>query len=157
MCRVARLTDVPTPAPPPLSVKKSQNVRWIDVEQAKLRRYRVRNIYPLMSWFLTMMLGSRMRKDNLLKIAAVIAHHRNVKVDRLAQRTKDMLIVWFCENAFEFVSRRSDPIFVAALASVSPPPVQTPPDSLSLSYFVAFGERTQLSVEEDEFMHGFLY
>jgi hypothetical protein len=47
-------------------------------------------------------LENRIMKDDILKIANVIKHHRNVKIDRLAKRTDNISIVSFSEHFFVF-------------------------------------------------------
>jgi hypothetical protein len=158
MSRVARFCSSPavSPVSQPVPVKNNCNVRWGDIEQAKSRRRRAQDRFGIMLRFLTSLLKNRMNKRNMLKLADVIAAQRNVEVDRLAKRTKEMLIVWFCENAFDFVFNPTNQIFVAALASLNTPVRHTHPDfEFDLADFVPHGQRDLLNVEETEMLHDF--
>jgi hypothetical protein len=48
-------------------------------------------------------LGGQMTQPRLLELALKIAKKRGVKVDRSARRKKELLIVWFCENALDLL------------------------------------------------------
>jgi hypothetical protein len=92
-----------------------------------------------------------MNKKNLLKLADAIARHRNVKVDRLAKRGKDMLVVWFCENASDLMTWPTHPVLIAAMASLNLPPVQPPPRSEPvLAPLVPIDQPAHLNIEEEE-------
>jgi hypothetical protein len=71
-----------------------------------------------MTQFLSKLLGRHMNRANLLKLAAFVAEVRQVKVDRLAKRTKEILIVWFCENALDLIQDPSSPLLRAAVAEL---------------------------------------
>jgi hypothetical protein len=79
-----------------------------------------------MSVFLLKFLGRDLNRDNLLKIARAIADARHVKLDRLAKRTKEMLVVWLCENALDIIQNPGAPPVPDALRDIGHPPPPAP-------------------------------
>jgi hypothetical protein len=55
--------------------------------------------------------------------------------------------------AYDIGINPSDPFVRAALASINPPPMQTPPELLSFAHFVVFDEPAHLSAEENKLFH----
>jgi hypothetical protein len=70
-----------------------------------VRRRAVASIYPIMEQFLHRALKEHSSKRNLLEIAQVIAQGKNVKLDRMAKRSKECLICWFCEVAQDLLTQ----------------------------------------------------
>jgi hypothetical protein len=93
-------------------------MRNADEKQRRFRRREVAQLYGPMSIFLSNKLGKLMNRRNLLRIVQNIADSRQIKIDRLAKRTRELLIVWFCENINDLLFTEECPIFTEALASL---------------------------------------
>lgn len=75
-------------------------------------------------------------KGRLLNLAEEIAKRLNITVDRVAKRTKEPLICWYCEN-WKFIHTMIEPIYYEMFRrniftnhqqNVSPPEPATPVD-----------------------------
>jgi hypothetical protein len=55
---------------------------------------------------LSFCLNGKMSMVNLLEIAKIIARQRGIKIDRVARRTREGIMCWFCENAPELACGR---------------------------------------------------
>jgi hypothetical protein len=75
--------------------------------------------YWEMSRFLSRVLGRSMTKKNLLLVAREIAAARGAKLDRLAKRSKEVLILWFCENALDILGNPRVPAFATAVSQIT--------------------------------------
>jgi hypothetical protein len=130
MTRVARLSATPTFVPPADALAEPAPSTRSDLEQVRLRRNAAQCHFWPMSLFLSKLLGRDMNRTNLLKVAKVIADARQVKLDRLAKRTKEILIVWFCENALDLMQDPSAPILRRAVAGVRASNLEPPEGGL---------------------------
>jgi hypothetical protein len=63
------------------------------------RRRSVDALHSRMARFLASLLHGETSKPRMLQLAERIARERHVKIDRLAKRSKECLICWFCEVA----------------------------------------------------------
>jgi hypothetical protein len=83
-----------SPAKPPKPATR-QTMR--DEERLSNRCRRAGPLFVTMHQFLTLVKG-KLRYRDMLSFAKDLAQPRGLKIDRLAQRTKNGLICWFCEN-----------------------------------------------------------
>jgi hypothetical protein len=98
-----------------------------------------------MSRFLSRALGRQMTRTNLLKLAEQIATARGVKLDRLAKRTKEVLIVWFCENALDILGNPEMPVFASAVSRIT----ENAPEPRDPKVAVTFPSLSALGIVDD--------
>jgi hypothetical protein len=87
-----------------------------DHARANARRRQAGRDYHEISIRLPVILGGNVSKLSLLKLARQIAKLKGIKLDRDAQRLKECLICWFCENCKDEIMRYAPP-------SPPPPPI----------------------------------
>jgi hypothetical protein len=74
-------------------------------QRVPAHRRDVRSIHPTVDYFLHRALNGHSSKRKVLEITRAIAQGKGVKLDRMAKRSKECLICWFCEVAPDFVTQ----------------------------------------------------
>jgi hypothetical protein len=121
MTRIAVIDFSGTRTPPQTHNKPSFPSLDVLHQRIGVRRRRVEEIYPAMHQFLHRALNGDSTKRKLLRIALMIAEAKGIKLDRLAKRSKECLICWFCEVAPDLIAQPIPPDRDSEEAMKSPP------------------------------------
>lgn len=74
--------------------KQTQKDQGFTRARVKRNETQISRIMPI----LEILCGQNPQKKDLLVLAQEIENHQSIQLDRLAKRSKDCLICWFCEN-----------------------------------------------------------
>lgn len=74
-----------------------------DRNHAIERRRNNAALFDRMTEILTQVVGGKLTKQALMKVAQQVADQKQATIDRRAKRMKDCLICWFCEQACDLM------------------------------------------------------
>jgi hypothetical protein len=114
------------------------------------RRRAADQFFSPMKDYLLARFGAHMTHVNLLKFALSFAEDHGIKVDRDARRKKELLIVWFCENALDLL--QTSPVASRPILEESAANDRATSTSESTSLFELFGRSKELILEEEELL-----
>jgi hypothetical protein len=92
--------------------------------------------------------GGNVSMSDIMRIAEPIAEMRQIRIDRMARRTKSGMICWLCENAPE-LSVGLVPAYLRQSTPPPMPPAPTPPPLPAPAVAFFRMSDTEMTADED--------